>query len=138
MALDPGSAYSLAVLAKALASQYLPFHVVRAQKILAYFYSMNPLYASKKCPHCGLWSSWQQQPDDRCEHCQQLLDPQARHRVEEQERIAQQPVSQFMLIEIKPTDGAVLRFFKYLVRGGQLAFGAFMAFMIWLVTAMAA
>jgi endogenous inhibitor of DNA gyrase (YacG/DUF329 family) len=98
---------------------------------------MTPLYATKKCPHCGQWSGWQQQPDDRCEQCQQLLDPQARHRAEEQERIAQQPVSQFMMIEIKPTDGAVLRFFKYLVRGGQLAFGAFMAFMIWLVTAMA-
>lgn len=42
-----------------------------------------------------------------------------------------------MLIEIKPEDGALVRFVKYIIRGGQLAFAALLAFMLWLVTALA-
>ncbi|SHJ25980.1 hypothetical protein SAMN02745146_2652 [Hymenobacter daecheongensis DSM 21074] len=98
---------------------------------------MRTSFSSKKCLHCGGWSAWQQQPDDRCEQCTELLDPQAQHRAEEQAAIARQPVSQFMLIEIKPTDGLVLRVFKYAIRGGQLAFAAIMAFFLWVVTALA-
>ncbi|GAA3933083.1 hypothetical protein [Hymenobacter algoricola] len=98
---------------------------------------MRTPFASKKCPHCSQWSAWQQQPDDRCAHCQQLLDPQAQRRAQEQEALARQPVSSFMLIEIKPTDGAGVRFLKYLVRGGQLAFAAIMAFLLWFVTILA-
>jgi predicted amidophosphoribosyltransferase len=98
---------------------------------------MDPLFASKKCPHCAHWSAWQQQPADRCEQCGELLDPQAQHWVEEQAAIARQPVPQFMLIAIKPTDGPVRRSLKYLVRGGQLAFAALMAFFLWFVTLLA-
>jgi predicted amidophosphoribosyltransferase len=110
---------------------------VRKTTFRAYFCRMRTLFSSKKCPHCDQWSAWQQLADDRCEHCHELLDPQAQHRLDEQEQVAQQPISQFMLIEIKPTDGAVARFFKYLVRGGQLAFAALMAFLLWVITALA-
>jgi len=99
---------------------------------------MATLFASKKCPHCGYWSAWQQRADDRCQQCEELLDPRAQRQAEEQENAAQQPISQFMLIAIHPTDGPGLRFLKYLVRGGQLAFAAIMAFFLWLVTALAA
>lgn len=30
--------------------------------------------AEKKCPHCGNWTQWQNQPSDRCEHCNETLD----------------------------------------------------------------
>ncbi|ALD20762.1 hypothetical protein AM218_05430 [Hymenobacter sp. DG25A] len=53
------------------------------------------------------------------------------------EQQAQEPISGIMLIEINPEDGALLRFFKYIIRGGQLAFAALLAFMLWLVTALA-
>ncbi|RYU81280.1 hypothetical protein [Hymenobacter persicinus] len=98
---------------------------------------MATLFASKKCPHCRQWSAWQQQATDCCEYCGELLDPAAQRRAAEQEEIANQPVPQFMLIDIKPTDGPLLRFFKYLVRGGQLAFAAIMAFFLWFVTVLA-
>lgn len=94
----------------------------------------NPLLsATKKCPACGFWSSWQQRPDDRCERCQQLLDPQRLRSEQRRQQLADEPVSQLVLIEIKPDDGAVVKFLKYIVRGGQLAFAAFLSFLLWLV-----
>jgi methionyl-tRNA synthetase len=29
----------------------------------------------KECPHCGVWTAWEKQPDDRCGSCNELLDP---------------------------------------------------------------
>ncbi|UOQ77484.1 hypothetical protein MUN84_01890 [Hymenobacter sp. 5516J-16] len=93
--------------------------------------------ATKKCPHCGRWTEWQQQPTDQCQHCGQALEPYRVASDEARQRLSEQPVSSLMLIEIKPEDGALVRGLKYLIRGGQLAFAALMAFMIWLVTALA-
>lgn len=93
--------------------------------------------ATKKCPHCGHWTEWHQQPTDRCQHCGQVLEPYRVASDEARQRLSEQPISSLMLIEIKPEDGAVVRFFKYIIRGGQLAFAALMAFMVWLVTALA-
>ena len=93
-----------------------------------------PLYSSKKCPHCQQWSTWQQRPDDRCEHCGELLDPQAQRSALAREEVEKQKMPSIMLIEIKPDDGAVVRFFKTIVRGGQLAFAAILAFIVWVVT----
>lgn len=98
-----------------------------------------PLLSTKKCPHCGKWSVWQQQVTDRCEHCGEFLDPQrvARDNIRHEQR-QKKAVPGLSLIEIKPDDGPVLSFFKYIGRGGQIAFAAIMAFFVWLVTAVAA
>lgn len=52
---------------------------------------------------------------------------------QEREALANEPLPAFMRIEIKSTDGPVLRFFKHIIRGGQLAFGALVSFLLWLV-----
>ncbi|WP_400190612.1 hypothetical protein [Hymenobacter sp. B81] len=96
-----------------------------------------PLSASKKCPHCGQWSAHQQQPDDRCEHCHELLDPQGPAKQAEMEQAWKWELPPAMLIPIHPTDPWWLRGPKYLVRGGQLLFAATVSFVIWLVTALA-
>jgi len=97
------------------------------------------LVSTKKCPFCQQWSEWQLQPSDRCTHCGKLLDPQAHHRAQQDAAAAhnkqQSPVR---LIQINPEDGAVLRFFKWLVRGGQMLFMALLAFFVWIATAIAA
>ncbi|HEX8507805.1 MAG TPA: hypothetical protein VF630_20750 [Hymenobacter sp.] len=94
-----------------------------------------PLFASKKCNACQQWSTWQQNPDDRCEHCGELLDPRAQQNAQQREEVANLPSHPSLrLIEIKPDDGAFVRFLKTMARGGQLAFAAILAFIVWLVT----
>ena len=80
---------------------------------------------------------WRQQPDDRCEHCGELLDPQAKKSADAREKQATQKTPSVILMEINPEDGPVLRFFKTIIRGGQLAFAAIMTFILWLVAAAA-
>ncbi|GAB3222418.1 hypothetical protein GCM10027346_00180 [Hymenobacter seoulensis] len=93
--------------------------------------------ATKKCPHCGQWTEWHQQPTDLCQHCGQVLEPYRVASNEERQQLADEPVSPLLLIEIKPDDNAVVKFFKYIVRGGQLAFAAIVSFLLWLVAAAA-
>ncbi|TGE16418.1 hypothetical protein [Hymenobacter elongatus] len=94
----------------------------------------TPLSASKKCPHCGFWSPWQQQSDDACQRCGQLLDPVRNRSEQAREKEAQAPLPQFLLIELKPEDGPITRFFKHIARGGQLAFAATVSFILWVIT----
>lgn len=93
-----------------------------------------PLLSTKKCPHCHQWSTWQQRPDNRCEHCGEFLDPQAHQSNLAREQVAQQKMPSVVLVEIKPEDGPVVRFLKIIARGGQLAFAAILAFIVWVVT----
>ena len=95
--------------------------------------------STKKCPHCGQWSSWQQQTGDLCTHCGQPLDPQRlAGEAARREQEARPAAPGLTLIEINPEDGLLLSCLKYVVRGGQLAFAAILAFLVWLVTALAA
>ena len=93
--------------------------------------------ATKKCPHCGQWTEWLQQPTDLCQHCGQVLEPYRVASNEARQQLADEPISPLLLIEIKPDDNAVVKLFKYLIRGGQLAFAAFISFMLWLAAAAA-
>lgn len=103
-----------------------------------YYMSDSPLFASRKCPACQQWSGWEQRPADRCEHCGALLDPRALESAAAREALANQKTPSVILIEIQPTDGPAMRFFKTIIRGGQLAFAAIMTFILWLVAAAAA
>ncbi|MCC3160258.1 hypothetical protein LJ737_23680 [Hymenobacter sp. 15J16-1T3B] len=96
-----------------------------------------PLMASKRCPHCGQWSAHQHQPDDRCEHCQELLDPFGPERAAQMEKAWKWELPPMMLLPIPPTDPAWLRGLKYLVRGGQLLFAATVSFIVWFLTTLA-
>jgi predicted amidophosphoribosyltransferase len=94
-----------------------------------------PLLSSKKCAACQQWSVWQQSLNDRCEHCGELLDPQAAQNARQREEVANQKATPgLQLIEIHPDDGAFTQFFKRMIRGGQLAFAAILAFIVWFVT----
>ena len=66
----------------------------------------------------------------------QLLDPQGHNRAQQQAAAEQQKPA-IRLIEIGPEDKGFVRFFKTMLRGGQLLFIALMGFFIWLVTAIA-
>jgi hypothetical protein len=95
------------------------------------------LVSTKKCPSCQQWSQWQQQATDRCEHCDELLDPRT-HAEDQQQEATERLRGGIQLMEINPEDGGLTWFFKTIVRGGQLLFIAILAFIVWLVTALAA
>lgn len=94
----------------------------------------SPLLASKKCLHCQQWSTWHHSPDDRCEHCGELLDARAQQSAIERAELENQKTSSLILMEIEPEDKGAKRFFKTIVRGGQLAFAAILSFIVWVVT----
>jgi len=92
--------------------------------------SPTPLVSTKKCPGCGHWTNWRQQPDDRCEHCQQVLEP---HRVASdraRQAMDDKAGPNLVLIDTNPADPLPLKLAKYLIRGGQLFFAVIVAFVV--------
>lgn len=100
--------------------------------------SEEEFIATKKCPHCQQWSVWQQQPDDRCQHCGQLLDPRTHAEEAGREAAGPPPPAGLRWLQIQPDDGAAVRFLKTIGQGGQWLFAAVVGFFVWLVTMMAA
>lgn len=95
--------------------------------------------STRKCPTCGKWSEWNQQPDDTCNHCGQLLDPQgfANHQRAEETKEKNENRFRIDLIEIDPSEPFYLRGPKHLVRAIQISFVAVVSFLIWLIVAIA-
>jgi hypothetical protein len=93
---------------------------------------------TKKCPHCGQWSTWNLHHEDRCTHCGELIDPQAYQsvlrRAEEEHKQEKAPK---VFIQIYPSDGTFTRLWKYAVLSGQMLFAAIISFFIWLGVALA-
>ena len=95
--------------------------------------------STRKCPSCGQWSDWNQNPDDLCQHCGAVLDPQGvrARQLQEEEAFRQQKNINIALIEIYPYDSAFTRFWKRIVQGFQLTLMAIISFIIWVVTVLA-
>jgi hypothetical protein len=95
---------------------------------------------SKKCPHCGQWSVWNHDPDERCEHCHHLLAPEAQARQQAQEERKEEEKQRFSVdfIKIDPDDHWFLRFFKRIGLGFQIVFVGLVTFFIWLIALLAA
>jgi hypothetical protein len=66
-----------------------------------------------------------------------LLDPQRLRSEQARQQQADEPLPAFMQIHINADDSATVRFFKRIIRGGQLAFAALVSFMVWLLTLLA-
>lgn len=95
--------------------------------------------ASKKCPHCGNWSQWTQNPTDLCQHCGSVLDPVAVARQEAREERKQEEAERLSIkfIEIKPDDPWYLRIIKRMGLGFQIAFVSIVSFFLWLIALLA-
>src|SRR5688572_33447710 len=78
--------------------------------------------SSRKCATCGQWSAWNQHPDDLCEHCGAILDPQAvkARQQQQEEDFRQKQNINIALIEIFPYDSAFTKFWKRIVQGFQI------------------
>lgn len=96
-----------------------------------------------KCPHCGEWTLWNGDIDDRCLFCDEFLEPQRFSR-EVEKKINQDLLKENDYFFIKPTDGLIkrlfkrflnqLRWFAYYV---QIAFFIFVTFLLVLLSIIA-
>ena len=79
------------------------------------------------------------EPDGRCKHCGELLDPRAFQSRLAQEEIREKEKHRFRLnlIEIDPSEPFYLRGPKQVVRAIQISFVAVVSFIIWLIVAVA-
>jgi|SRR5580704_5107491 hypothetical protein len=64
-----------------------------------------------KCPHCGEWTLWNGDIDDRCLFCDEFLEPQRFSR-EVEKKINQDLLKENDYFFIKPTDGLIKRWCK--------------------------
>jgi len=64
-----------------------------------------------KCPHCGEWTMWNGQVDDRCLYCDEFLEPQRFSR-EVEKKINRDLLKESDYFFIKPEDGLFKRWCK--------------------------
>ena len=91
------------------------------------------LRTEKKCPHCGVWTTWEKQATDHCLHCNELLDQIAlKEKVEreEKERVFQE--NDFL--RIKETDGLGMRIVRKTAWVFHVIFAAITWAFLWFVT----
>ncbi|GGG02942.1 hypothetical protein [Pontibacter amylolyticus] len=95
--------------------------------------------AIRKCPNCGQWSRWTQNPTDRCEHCNSILDPVAVARQQARAERKQEEEERYSIkfIEVNPDDPWYIQFFKRIGLGFQIAFVSIISFFIWLIALLA-
>ncbi|HZX59842.1 MAG TPA: hypothetical protein VFE54_13995 [Mucilaginibacter sp.] len=97
-----------------------------------------------KCPHCGEWTMWQDNVDDRCINCGAFLDSR-RFSLEVEKKINKDLKKEDDYFALKPSDGPFTRelklFFNSLRWAAyyvQLIFFAFITIMLLLVSLFAA
>ena len=64
-----------------------------------------------KCPHCGEWTMWQGDLDDRCLFCGEFLEPQRFSR-EVEKRINKQLLEESDYLFVRPGDRQFTRLYK--------------------------
>ena len=97
-----------------------------------------------KCPHCGEWTLWNGNVDDRCLYCGGFLEPQRFSR-EVEKKVNRELLKENDYFFIKPTDGLIilwckrflnsLRWLAYYV---QIAFFLFVTMLLVLLSIFAA
>ncbi len=96
--------------------------------------------SAKKCKNCESWSPWNQQLNDTCHFCSQLLDEeaflaQAKTEAEANER---KPYGMNMdLNQINPTDSFLVKTGKRFIQAIQISFIAVLSVILWVLTMVA-
>ena len=92
----------------------------------------------KKCPICGQWSRWNQNFEDRCEHCNSLLAPvELKDQEDIQDMAEKNEKFSIQLVTINPDDNLLVAGVKRVIQAFQLTFVAIISFLVWLATAIA-
>lgn len=101
----------------------------------------NDSHAIKKCPSCGKYTEWNNQVEDKCQYCGQVLDPRSLHEKLEAEEKEKQARLKFehpvFWVSIKPDDNPFTVFWKTILRGAQLVYMAIISFLLWVAAVVA-
>jgi hypothetical protein len=96
-----------------------------------------------KCPHCGEWTMWNGNIDDRCLNCGEFIEPQRFSR-EVEKKINKDLKKENDYFALKPTDGPFTREVKSLFNSLrwaayyiQLIFFAFITLLLVLLSIIA-
>lgn len=89
----------------------------------------------KKCPHCGEWSTWNQQLTDSCNHCGRTLggkdlDYQEKRAAQEQKNIEN------WIFNIKESDSNFVKGWKEVGNFFYTVYLAIITFIVWLIAAL--
>src|SRR5438045_9410545 len=97
-----------------------------------------------KCLHCGKWTLWKGEGDDRCLFCDEFLEPQRFSR-EVERKIASEVKKENDYFAIKLTDGPVIKriklffnSFRWAVYYLEIAFFIFITMLMLLLSLFAA
>ena len=97
-----------------------------------------------KCPHCGEWTLWKGEVDDRCLYCDGFLEPRRFSR-DIEKKIATQVKKENDYFALKPTDGQIKRevkiffnSFRWAVYYVEIAFFVFITLLMVLLSLFAA
>jgi hypothetical protein len=96
-----------------------------------------------KCPHCGEWTMWTGNIDDRCFFCDEFLEPQRFSR-EIEKKISRELTKENDYFFVKPTDGPIKRHIKLFLNSLrwwiyylQILFFIFISLVLILITLLA-
>ena len=67
--------------------------------------------SEKKCPHCGEWTLWKGDVDDRCLYCGEFLEPNRFSR-EVERKIGEEVKKENDYFALKSSDGPIKREIK--------------------------
>jgi phage FluMu protein Com len=97
-----------------------------------------------KCPHCKQWTLWNGNINDRCQHCGVFLEKEA-FSDEIEKKIKKQVALENDPFIIKENDSPAIKlakrilvFLRKLLYYFQIAFVAFISFILWLISLLTA
>ncbi|MGF1637911.1 MAG: hypothetical protein ACFCUU_12620 [Cyclobacteriaceae bacterium] len=93
--------------------------------------------SKKKCPQCGEWSVWNENPNDTCEHCGSVLDLKSVKRMEIRAE-AKALSKEKWIFAIKDSDNGFMRFLKQVGNTTYMVFMVILSFIMGLIAALPA
>lgn len=85
--------------------------------------------SEKKCPACGQWTVWKKQLDDRCQHCDTLLQPHAIIEKEAREE-REQKEAEHDFFRIRHDDGVGMKALRRTAWVGHVLYAAIVWFFL--------
>jgi predicted amidophosphoribosyltransferase len=86
----------------------------------------------KKCPHCGKWSSWNQNLNDVCDHCGKTLGGIDLVYAEKRKEQKQANEEQW-IFHVKDTDNAFVKGIKQVGNYFYVLYLAIITFIAWVI-----